>query len=74
MSRITAHKSTDCSWLTIEPFITPALFEPFNSAVDGPNFTNNAVDEWHLCQVLGSNMSAVITEHYETFIVRPAAR
>ncbi|KAK4701542.1 glucan 1,3-beta-glucosidase, partial [Phenoliferia sp. Uapishka_3] len=55
-------------WLTIEPFIVPSLFEPFNSATNGPNVTNGAVDEWHLCQALGANMSAVITEHYETFI------
>lgn len=27
------------------------------------------VDEWTLCEALGSNMTQVITEHYETFIV-----
>ncbi|KAL8279683.1 hypothetical protein RQP46_007996 [Phenoliferia psychrophenolica] len=55
-------------WLTIEPFITPALFEPYNSAINGPNITNGAVDEWHLCLALGTNMTAAITDHYNTFI------
>ncbi|SGY89872.1 BQ5605_C039g11774 [Microbotryum silenes-dioicae] len=55
-------------WLTIEPFIAPSLFEPFNSPSNLPNATNNAIDEWHLSQALGSNLTSVITNHYETFI------
>jgi hypothetical protein len=54
-------------WLTIEPFIVPGLFEPFNDA--GINHNATVVDEWTLCEALGSNMSAAITEHYDTFIV-----
>lgn len=30
------------------------------------------MDEWTLCEALGANMSRVITEHYETFIVSRA--
>ncbi|SCV67335.1 BQ2448_5981 [Microbotryum intermedium] len=55
-------------WLTIEPFIVPSLFEPYNSASNLPNATNNAIDEWHLSEMLGSNLSSVITNHYATFI------
>lgn len=58
-----------CSWLTIEPFIVPGLFEPFNADNDNPNSTNLAIDEWTLSEQLGDNLTAVITEHYETFIV-----
>ncbi|KAK4701072.1 glucan 1,3-beta-glucosidase, partial [Phenoliferia sp. Uapishka_3] len=55
-------------WLLLEPFITPSLFEPYNSATDNPNATNGAVDEWTLSLALGSNMANVITNHYATFI------
>ena len=55
----------------IEPFIVPSLFEPFNSATNDPSATNGAVDEWTLSVALGANMSAVIENHYATFIVRP---
>ncbi|KAL8277511.1 hypothetical protein RQP46_010066 [Phenoliferia psychrophenolica] len=55
-------------WLVLEPFISPALFEPFNSPTNDPTAANGAVDEWTLSLALGPNMSAVITEHYATFI------
>ncbi|KAM0787105.1 hypothetical protein ACM66B_006360 [Microbotryomycetes sp. NB124-2] len=55
-------------WLTIEPFIVPGLFEPFNPETDSDVYDATVIDEWTLCEALGSNMSAVITEHYETFI------
>jgi len=45
-------------WLLTEPFIVPGLYE----AYDG------AVDEYTLSDILGSNLTAVMTEHYETFI------
>lgn len=61
------HLASTNRWLTIEPFIVPGLFEPFNEA--GINHDATVVDEWTLCEALGSNMSAVITEHYDTFIV-----
>lgn len=57
------------SWLTIEPFIVPGLFEPFNANNDDPDSVNLAIDEWTLCEQLGNNMSTVIEEHYKTFIV-----
>lgn len=50
-------------WLTLEPFITPYLYEPF-ADTDYP-----AVDEWTLCENLGTTAAAVITNHYNTFIV-----
>jgi len=48
-------------WLTLEPFITPALYEPFNL---------QAVDEWTLSTLLQArdgNLD-VIANHYATFI------
>lgn len=56
-------------WLTLEPFIVPGMFEPFNSNTDDGNGQNNAIDEWTLSIALGSNLTAAMTEHYETFIV-----
>ncbi|KAL8292058.1 hypothetical protein RQP46_001524 [Phenoliferia psychrophenolica] len=53
-------------WLVIEPFIAPALFEPFNPA--GSTATPTVIDEWTLCLALGTNMSTVIENHYATFI------
>ncbi|KAM0747725.1 glycoside hydrolase [Meredithblackwellia eburnea MCA 4105] len=55
-------------WLVIEPFIVPSLFEPFNSASNSPNATNNAIDEWDLCLQLGTSMASTIENHYATFI------
>ncbi|GAA6035435.1 hypothetical protein JCM8097_000253 [Rhodosporidiobolus ruineniae] len=55
-------------WLVLEPFIVPGMFEPFNSNDNSPNATNNAIDEWTLSEQLGSNLTAAMTEHYETWI------
>ncbi|PVF95081.1 glycoside hydrolase [Serendipita vermifera] len=49
-------------WLNLEPFISPAMYEPFYP---------NAVDEWTLSeqiQARDGNLDA-IEEHYKTFIV-----
>ena len=43
----------------IEPFITAAYFEPYNDTV---------LDEFDLSVQLGSNLTAFMTNHYETFI------
>ncbi|GAA5948538.1 hypothetical protein JCM3765_004915 [Sporobolomyces pararoseus] len=56
-------------WLTLEPFITPALFEPFlNSTTPSP-----AVDEYTLSQNLlhqggEAHLFEVLDHHYRTFI------
>ncbi|KAF7984996.1 hypothetical protein HWV62_9974 [Athelia sp. TMB] len=53
-------------WLTIEPFITPALFEPY---------LNNAIvpiDEWTLSEAMSNDTAngglQQLVTHYETFI------
>ncbi|WWC94566.1 hypothetical protein V866_001413 [Kwoniella sp. B9012] len=50
-------------WLNTEPFIVPALYETYHE-VNG----QTAIDEYTLSQNIGSNLTAVMTEHYETFI------
>lgn len=49
-------------WLNLEPFITPSLF---NYAA-----SDNVVDEWTLCQKLGSNAVRMMENHYATFITK----
>ncbi|KAF8602790.1 glycoside hydrolase [Ceratobasidium sp. AG-I] len=54
-------------WLVLEPFITPALYEPYMNA------TVPAIDEWTLCTNLAADKSSggvtqVIENHYNTFI------
>ena len=53
-------------WLTLEPFITPHLFEPF---LDAPT---PAEDEYTLSQNLRDQgrLENTLQEHYDTFIVR----
>lgn len=46
-------------WLSIEPFITPSLFEPYHNMV---------VDEWTLMKRLGSKSKDTIEKHYATFV------
>jgi glucan 1,3-beta-glucosidase len=46
-------------WLSLEPFITPSMFELGGSTV---------VDEYNLCLKLGSGAAAVLEKHYSTFI------
>ncbi|KAK4056072.1 hypothetical protein OIO90_002803 [Microbotryomycetes sp. JL221] len=49
-------------WLNLEPFITPAVFEPYlGSKIP-------ATDEWSLCHNLGWSKRRVIEKHYDTFI------
>lgn len=49
-------------WLVTEPFISPALYEPY------VNGTPQAIDEYTLCQALGNNVSTYMENHYKTFI------
>ncbi|KAG8739546.1 hypothetical protein FRC10_005456 [Ceratobasidium sp. 414] len=59
-------------WLVLEPFISPALYEPYQPT--NPDFSGiRAVDEWTLCQAIAANKSSggvakVIENHYATFI------
>lgn len=49
-------------WLSVEPFITPSLFSPYESRL-------NVVDEYSLCQHLGPQGAAsTLEKHYATFI------
>ncbi|CAE6430534.1 unnamed protein product [Rhizoctonia solani] len=54
-------------WLVLEPFITPALYEPYQNA------TVPAIDEWTLCTNIAADKSSgglakVLEDHYNTFI------
>jgi glucan 1,3-beta-glucosidase len=44
-------------WLSIEPFITPSLFDRYP-------LTDGVVDEWTLSQKLGSSAASTIEQHY----------
>ncbi|PTB68940.1 glycoside hydrolase family 5 protein [Trichoderma citrinoviride] len=47
-------------WLSIEPFITPSLFNyPLSAGI---------VDEWTLCAHLGAKAAETIENHYNTFV------
>lgn len=49
-------------WLVLEPFITPSLFDQFPKE-------DKVVDEWTLCEKLGSREAyRQLQLHYETFI------
>lgn len=49
-------------WLSIEPFITPSLFNKYKS-------DQGIVDEWTLCKQLGPSTAAkTIEKHYSQFI------
>ncbi|PTU20056.1 hypothetical protein P175DRAFT_0264841 [Aspergillus ochraceoroseus IBT 24754] len=45
-------------WLSLEPFITPSLFEGYT----------NVIDEYTLSKTLGSDAASTIEKHYATFI------
>ncbi|TEA11434.1 putative glucan 1,3-beta-glucosidase D [Colletotrichum sidae] len=47
-------------WLSLEPFITPSLFEYSPS--------EGVVDEFTLCKKLGKDAAKVLEKHYSTFI------
>ncbi|TRM62675.1 glycoside hydrolase family 5 protein [Schizophyllum amplum] len=51
-------------WLVPEPFIAPALYEPY------VNNTTPAVDEWTLCQNMRDSDGGIdlMEEHYKSFI------
>ncbi|KAI8457963.1 glycoside hydrolase superfamily [Phakopsora pachyrhizi] len=49
-------------WLVLEPFIVPSIFEPFADS------SNPAVDEWTLCESLGSKAAETLENHYRSFI------
>lgn len=49
-------------WLDLEPFITPSLFN--YPAID------NVVDEWTLCEKLGSTAANTLETHYSTFVTK----
>ncbi|SCV70898.1 BQ2448_3660 [Microbotryum intermedium] len=49
-------------WLVLEPFITPAIFEPYLQHKPPPK------DEYALSAHLGDQLDPVLTRHYETFI------
>ncbi|KAL7951835.1 glycoside hydrolase family 5 protein [Trichoderma barbatum] len=47
-------------WLSIEPFITPSLFNyPLSAGI---------IDEWTLCAHLGSQAAKTLENHYNTFV------
>ncbi|KAI0015321.1 glycoside hydrolase family 5 protein [Xylariomycetidae sp. FL0641] len=49
-------------WLSIEPFITPSLFDSYDSKL-------GIIDEWTLCAHLGPKTAAATLEkHYATFV------
>lgn len=50
-------------WLNTEPFIVPGLYEKYANGTAG-----TAVDEYTLSLNMGSNLTAAMTEHYDTFI------
>jgi glucan 1,3-beta-glucosidase len=49
-------------WLDLEPFITPSLFSYPTS--------DNVVDEWTLCEKLGSSAAYTLEQHYSTFVTQ----
>lgn len=48
-------------WLSLEPFITPSLFEKYD-------VKEGVVDEWNLCSKLDTSKSKILEEHYANFI------
>ncbi|KAF8215056.1 glycoside hydrolase superfamily [Mycena galopus ATCC 62051] len=50
-------------WLLTEPFITPALYEPY---VNKSSIA--VVDEWTLSIAMGANLATEMEDHYKTFI------
>ncbi|KZP01260.1 glycoside hydrolase family 5 protein [Calocera viscosa TUFC12733] len=55
-------------WLVPEPFIVPALFEPYQNGSFAPPY--NAQDEWTLTNSMNAvgNATALMEAHYATFI------
>jgi hypothetical protein len=63
-------RSKSNSWLVLEPFITPALFEPYNAGAAGFKSGATVIDEYTLSLALGSQLQSTLENHYQTFIVR----
>ncbi|KAK4111288.1 glycoside hydrolase family 5 protein [Canariomyces notabilis] len=53
-------------WLSIEPFITPSLFE-YDSRM-------GIVDEYTLCKYLGPRCESTLEKHYATFVTEDTFR
>ncbi|KAL2162007.1 hypothetical protein VTH06DRAFT_7792 [Thermothelomyces fergusii] len=53
-------------WLTLEPFITPSLFEY--------DLRMGIVDEYTLCKYLGRRCESVLEKHYATFVTEDTFR
>lgn len=50
-------------WLNTEPFIVPGLYERYPTGPAG-----KSIDEYTLSINMGDNLTAAMTEHYETFV------
>ena len=48
-------------WLSLEPFITPSLFDTYQVGM-------NIVDEYTLTQHLGPQAAQTLEKHYATFV------
>lgn len=59
----TVHGVNLGGWLNTEPFIVPGLYEKYANGSAG-----TAVDEYTLSINMGDNLTAAMTEHYDTFI------
>ena len=63
------------SWLVLEPFIAPSLFEKYQNSTPSPALPGGlVVDEWSLSVAMINDTSdgggiEQIEEHYKTFIV-----
>ncbi|EDO15838.1 exoglucanase repeat family protein [Vanderwaltozyma polyspora DSM 70294] len=56
-------------WLVTEPYITPSLYKNATKIANGKNSNITIVDEYTLCQALGSNdAKALLDQHYKTWI------
>lgn len=55
--------------LFTEPFIVPGLYEKYANGSAG-----TAIDEYTLSVNMGDNITAALTEHYETFITEASSR
>ncbi|KAL2174472.1 glycoside hydrolase family 5 protein [Thermothelomyces heterothallicus CBS 202.75] len=53
-------------WLSLEPFITPSLFEY--------DLRMGIVDEYTLCKYLGRRCESVLEKHYATFVTEDTFR
>lgn len=48
-------------WLSIEPFIAPELFNDYDEDL-------GIIDEWTLCEHLGSACGSTLEQHYSSFV------